>query len=70
MKVSRPPASLEELPMIKGLLWCFAVLALQLGLLRYVDIRVAAMPRLGDGPAIEPPVEPADVEAEASRLDA
>ncbi|WP_254277436.1 hypothetical protein [Halomonas sp. 3H] len=56
--------------MIKGLLWCFAVLALQLGLLRYVDIRVAAMPRLGDGPAIEPPVEPADVEAEASRLDA
>ena len=47
-----------------------AVLALQLGLLRYVDLRVAAMPRLGDGPAIEPPAEPADVEAEASRLDA
>ena len=34
--------------MIKGLLWCFAILGLQLGLLRYVDIRVAAMPRLQD----------------------
>ncbi|WP_416137028.1 hypothetical protein ACM26W_10930 [Halomonas sp. HK25] len=36
--------------MIKGLLWCFAILGVQLGLLRYVDLRVAAMPRLQDRP--------------------
>ncbi len=41
--------------MIKGLLWCFAILGLQLGLLRYVDLRVAAMPRLQD-----PPEEPGE----------
>lgn len=34
------------LPLYKGLLWCFAVLAAQLGLLRYIDWRVAAMPPL------------------------
>jgi hypothetical protein len=37
--------------MLKGLLWCLAVLVMQLALLRYVDRRVAAMPRLGEGPA-------------------
>lgn len=33
---------------VKGLMWCLAILFLQLGLLRYVDLRVAAMPRLRD----------------------
>jgi hypothetical protein len=37
--------------MIKGLLWCFVILGAQLGLLHYVDRRVAAMPRLEDPPA-------------------
>ncbi|EWH02450.1 hypothetical protein [Halomonas sp. BC04] len=36
--------------MVKGLLWCLTLLVLQLGLLRYVDLRVAAMPRLEDAP--------------------
>lgn len=36
--------------MIKGLFWCFTVLFVQLGLLWYVDLRVAAMPRLADSP--------------------
>jgi hypothetical protein len=36
--------------MVKGLMWCLAVLVLQLGLLRYVDFRVAAMSRLDDVP--------------------
>ncbi|MFQ3787591.1 hypothetical protein [Halomonas sp. A29] len=35
---------------IKGLMWCLTILFAQLGLLRYVDIRVAAMPRLHDTP--------------------
>ncbi|MFB9145486.1 hypothetical protein ACFFU2_02930 [Halomonas alkalicola] len=39
--------------MIKGLMWCFAILGVQLGLLRYIDLRVAAMPRLQD-PSEEP----------------
>ena len=39
--------------MIKGLFWCLAVLVAQLGLLRYVDLRVAAMPRLADSPPAE-----------------
>ena len=50
--------------MIKGLLWCFAILGLQLGLLRYVDIRVAAMPRLQDRP--EKPGEPKSQELPAA----
>ncbi|QTF91325.1 hypothetical protein [Halomonas sp. BM-2019] len=37
--------------MIKGLLWCFALLGAQLGLLSYIDRRVAAMPRLEEPPA-------------------
>ncbi|MCG6659663.1 hypothetical protein HOP52_18095 [Halomonas campisalis] len=38
--------------MLKGLMWCLAVLVMQLLLLRYVDRRVAAMPRLGEeGPS-------------------
>ncbi|MCE9662205.1 hypothetical protein LY622_02005 [Halomonas sp. M5N1S17] len=40
--------------MLKGLLWCLALLVLQLGLLRYVDLRVAAMPRLEDAPEAVP----------------
>ncbi|AMD00106.1 MULTISPECIES: hypothetical protein [Halomonas] len=40
--------------MIKGLLWCLTLLVLQLGLLRYVDLRVAAMPRLEDAPEASP----------------
>lgn len=43
--------------MIKGLFWCLAVLFAQLGLLRYVDLRVAAMPRLVDPPPAELEVE-------------
>ncbi|MDI5983871.1 hypothetical protein QLQ85_03635 [Halomonas sp. M4R5S39] len=39
--------------MIKGLFWCFTVLFVQLGLLWYVDLRVAAMPRLADPPPAE-----------------
>lgn len=50
MTLTRPPASSEEFAMIKGLMWCFAILGVQLGLLRYIDIRVAAMPRLQDRP--------------------
>jgi hypothetical protein len=34
--------------MIKGLFWCFVMLIVQLGVLRYVDLRVASMPRLDD----------------------
>lgn len=34
--------------MIKGLFWCFVVLFVQLGVLHYVDLRVASMPRLDD----------------------
>ncbi|MGQ4880033.1 hypothetical protein ACOJCM_15815 [Billgrantia sp. LNSP4103-1] len=37
---------------IEGLLWCLVVLSALLGLLYFVDIRVAAMPRLK-----EPPLE-------------
>lgn len=40
--------------MLKGLMWCFTLLVLQLGLLRYVDVRVAAMPRLEDPPEPAP----------------
>ncbi|WP_181870052.1 hypothetical protein [Halomonas sp. DQ26W] len=40
--------------MLKGLLWCLALLVIQLGLLRYVDLRVAAMPRLDDSPKAVP----------------
>lgn len=41
--------------MIKGLMWCLAVLFAQLGLLKYVDLRVAAMPRLEDSPPVDSP---------------
>lgn len=40
---------------IKGFMWCLAVLFAQLGLLRYIDLRVATMQRLK-----EPPLEPAE----------
>jgi len=40
---------------IKGFMWCLAVLFVQLGLLRYIDLRVATMQRLQ-----EPPLEPAE----------
>ncbi|MFY0990195.1 hypothetical protein [Halomonas sp. C05BenzN] len=50
MVATKPSASLEDTRMIKGLFWCLAVLFAQLGLLRYVDRRVAAMPRLADIP--------------------
>ncbi|MGR4068019.1 hypothetical protein [Billgrantia sp. C5P2] len=40
---------------VKGVIWCLAILFAQLGLLRYVDKRVAAMPRMQ-----EPPLEPGD----------
>ncbi len=40
--------------MVKGLFWCLTLLVLQLGLLRYVDLRVAAMPRLEDAPEASP----------------
>ncbi|MGR2740901.1 hypothetical protein ACUY1T_20845 [Billgrantia sp. Q4P2] len=40
---------------IKGLMWCMAVLFAQLGLLRYIDLRVATMERLK-----EPPLEPVE----------
>jgi hypothetical protein len=36
-------------------MWCLAVLFAQLGLLRYIDLRVATMQRLQ-----EPPSEPAE----------
>lgn len=42
--------------MIKGLMWCLAVLFAQLGLLKYVDLRVAAMPRLQDSPPADTPL--------------
>ncbi|MBA2778953.1 hypothetical protein [Billgrantia kenyensis] len=35
---------------IKGFMWCLALLFAQLVLLRYVDLRVAAMQRLQDSP--------------------
>jgi hypothetical protein len=40
---------------IKGFMWCLAVLFAQLGLLRYIDLRVATMQRLQ-----EPPLEPVE----------
>lgn len=40
---------------IKGFMWCLAVLFVQLGLLRYIDLRVATMQRLQ-----EPPLEPTE----------
>ncbi|MCE8031521.1 hypothetical protein EKK97_12975 [Billgrantia tianxiuensis] len=53
---------------IKGFMWCLAVLFVQLGLLRYIDLRVAAMPRLQDTPQEPgkelPSAEPADKEGE------
>ncbi|MCH4563690.1 hypothetical protein MKP05_11175 [Halomonas sp. EGI 63088] len=52
--------------MIKGLFWCLVVLFAQLALLRYVDRRVAAMPRLADAPPVEEEASPPP----AGRLDA
>ncbi|MCE8018888.1 hypothetical protein HOP51_01970 [Halomonas sp. MCCC 1A11036] len=53
---------------IKGFMWCLTVLFVQLGLLRYIDLRVAAMPRLRDTPQEtgkeQPSAGPADKEGE------
>ncbi|HSP57889.1 MAG TPA: hypothetical protein VLO12_06285 [Halomonas sp.] len=38
----------EETAVITGLLLCLVVLVAQLGVLHYLDKRVAAMPRLSD----------------------
>ncbi|WP_181872892.1 hypothetical protein [Billgrantia montanilacus] len=40
--------------MVMGLMWCLAVLVIQLGLLHYVDLRVAAMSRLDHAPESVP----------------
>lgn len=50
---------------IEGLMWCLAVLFALLGLLYYVDIRVAAMPRLK-----EPPLKPGESSATVSNVSA
>ncbi|WP_146009654.1 hypothetical protein [Halomonas urumqiensis] len=38
-----PPAPVEDFTMIMGLLLCLAVLAVQLVVLHYIDLRVATM---------------------------
>ncbi len=50
---------------IEGLVWCLAVLFALLGLLYYIDIRVAAMPRLK-----EPPLKPGEAAAPAASVPA
>ncbi|QOR39114.1 hypothetical protein HNO52_11760 [Billgrantia diversa] len=43
---------------VSGLVWCLVILFAQLWLLRYIDKRVAAMPRLQE-PPLEKPDGPA-----------
>jgi hypothetical protein len=50
---TKPPASFRDPAMTIGLLGCLAVLFAQLAFLHYVDLRVAAMPRLVEPPPID-----------------
>ncbi|PMR74902.1 hypothetical protein [Billgrantia endophytica] len=54
--------------MIKGLLLCLAMLVVQLGILQYVDRRVAAMPLLVDSTVDERAGNGAAVEQPSTRL--
>lgn len=58
--------------MIIGLLGCLAVLFAQLAFLHYVDLRVAAMPRLVEPPADDTPlsIDTSDTRAIGTREEA